>query len=353
MIRVAALTSGKNAPSARLRIRQHIEPLRGMGIHVREYMPFIDKYAPLPKLLPFPDSGRFSLCRALWKCAKIASTVPGVAGSRKGQITWLEREIHPGLLTLEPMLKRPYVLDVDDAIWLYPPLGRFALERTAKNAETVLAGNSYIAEWLSSHTRDVRIVPTAVDTERIIPRHPQSIRAMSRRFVVGWTGTSSNFSSLYQIEKPLERFLRNHDAEFIVIADQPPRFSELKPNGVRFIKWTPDIELKALGRMDVGLMPLISDEWGLGKCSFKMLQYMAAGLPVVVSPVGMNVEVLSMGDVGLPAVNQADWYEALSNLYHDPALAHRYGAKGRLIVEKHFSRNVISTILAGIFKEFS
>ncbi len=105
--------------------------------------------------------------------------------------------------------------------------------------------------------------------------------------------------------------------------------------------------------MDVGLMPLPSDSWSLGKCSFKMLQYMAAGLPVVVSPVGMNVEVLSMGDIGFPAVTQDDWFEALSSLYHDPSLAHRYGAMGRLIVEKHFSRSLVSTILAGIFQELS
>lgn len=353
MIKVAALTSGQNVPSARFRIRQHIVPLRSRGIHVREYVPAIDKYAPPPPSLTFSNPTGLTLIRAAWKCAKILARLPGTMGSWKGEITWLEREMHPGYLTFELFLKHPVVLDVDDAIWLTAPFGWGAASRIAKIADVVLAGNNHIADWFSPYAKDVRIVPTAVDTDRIRPKSIQDFRHSHRRFVIGWTGTSSNYNSLYQIEKVLEEFLKNHEAELLVIADQPPRFSELKPERFRYVKWDSDTEIGMLGLMDVGLMPLPSDEWSLGKCSFKMLQYMAAGLPVVVSPVGMNVEVLSMGDIGFPAVTHDDWYEALRCLYHDSGLAHRYGANGRLIVEKHFSRSVISTILAGIFKEFS
>jgi len=353
MIKVAALTSGRNVPSARFRVRQHIEPLRNSGIHVSEYIPAIDKFAPTPRLFTFPDSMYLNVVKGAWKCVKVSTRVPGIIGSWKAKITWLERELHPGILTFEPLLKHPIVLDVDDAIWLTRPFGRMAAIRIAKAADVVLAGNNHIAQWFSRYAKDVRIVPTAVDTDRIRPKNLQGPRPSHSRFVIGWTGTSSNYTSLYQIEKALKEFLKNHEAELLVIADRPPRFSELKPDRVRYVRWHRDMEIGVLDQMDVGLMPLLSDEWSLGKCSFKMLQYMAAGLPVVVSPVGMNVEVLSMGDIGFPAVTQDDWYEALSSLYHDPSLAHRYGAKGRLIVEKHFSRSVISTILARIFKEFS
>lgn len=354
MIKVAALTSGENVPSARFRVRQHIVPLRSSGIHVHEYIPAIDKYAPPPPFLTFSNPTGLTLIRAAWKCVKTLARLPGTMGSWKGDITWLEREMHPGCLTFEPLLKHPIVLDVDDAIWLTAPLGRLAATMNAKIADVVLAGNSHIAEWFDSYAKDVRIVPTAVDTDRIRPKNFQDPKASHSRFVIGWTGTSSNYGSLYQIEKVLDEFLRSHnDAELLVIADLPPRFSELKPERFRYVKWDPDTEIGVLGLMDVGLMPLPSDSWSLGKCSFKMLQYMAAGLPVIVSPVGMNVEVLAMGDIGFPAVTHEDWHEALTNLYHDSALAYRYGAKGRLIVEKHFSRSVVSTILAGIFKEFS
>ena len=350
-ISVAALTSGKNAPSARFRIRQHIEPLKKEGIHVREYVPAISKYEPAPKSLHSMGAVPSGFGRVLWKCIKIAATIPSVTGSRTAQIIWLERGIHPGLLTFEPVLKRPYILDVDDAIWLTPPFGRFAVKRISKNAAMVLAGNNYIADWFSTYAKDIRIVPTGVDTTRIRPSRSEKENKRKRGFRIGWIGTSSNFDSLYLIEKPLKRFLRNNDAELWIISDLQPKFTWLPPERLKFIRWSPVAEVKILNQMDVGIMPLVSSEWSLGKCSFKMLQYMAAGLPVVVSPIGMNNDVLSVGPVGYPAVTDTDWYDALSALYFDTSLASDLGRTGRLIVETHFERSVVSKKLARIFHE--
>ena len=353
MIKVAALTSGKHTPSARFRIRQHILPLRRAGIHVREFLPAVGKYAPPPPFLTFSNKMGSVSVKMGWKFVKALATIPGVMGSHTADITWLERELLPGIRILEPFLNRPVVLDVDDAIWLTAPFGRRAAIEAAKMAEIVVAGNRYIAEWFGSYAKDVRVAPTAIDTDRIKPRNFQKTKPDSERFVVGWTGTSSNYAYLYQIEKALSEFLKNHDAELLVMADKAPRFSVLGSECVRYVKWDPFKEIAILGRMDVGLMPLSMDEWSLGKCSFKMLQYMAAGLPVVVSPVGMNVDVLSLGEVGFSAVAPGDWYEALSRLYHNRSLARGYGAEGRRIVEKHFSRRVVSKLLAGIFRELS
>lgn len=354
MIKVAALTSGRNVPSTRFRIRQHIEPLQKAGIDVREYVPSIVKLAYLLGLSQVESPGYYirPLC-ALWEAVKLLTRGPGVMGSWRAQVTWLGREIFPGCLTLEPLLKRPYVFDVDDAIWLRRPFGRSAVSKIAKNAAIVLAGNTYIADWFSSYARDVRIVPTAVDTRRFIPPTLSNSHD-NKRFVIGWTGLSANFKYIYEIEPPLQRFLGTHeDSELLVVADQPPSFHILQPERVRYIKWSPGIEAEAVRQMDVGLMPLADDEWTRGKCSFKMLQYMATGIPVVVSPVGMNSEVLSMGTVGFAAENEGDWYEALDNLYKDRSLAHKYGATGRLIAEQHFSRTVVSSNIARIVKELT
>jgi glycosyltransferase involved in cell wall biosynthesis len=353
MIRVAALTSGKNVPSARLRVRQHIEPLKRAGIHVQEFVPAIDKYAPPPPSLPLSNRPVSLSVRAIWKAAKVLARVPGTMGTWVADITWLERELHPGMLTLEPFLKHPLVLDVDDAIWLTPPYGRSTAVRIAKIADVVLAGNGHIADWFSAWARNVRVVPTAVDTDRIKPRHSCEPKACHGPFVIGWTGTSSNYPSLYRVEKGLAEFLNDHDAELVIVSDRAPRFSMIGTERVRYVTWDPEKEIEILGQLDVGLMPLIPDEWSLGKCSFKMLQYMAAGLPVVVSPVGMNRDVLAMGNIGLPAVEPGDWYEALRRLYRDRALAIALGVGGREIVERHFSRGVVSGMLAGIFRGFS
>lgn len=352
MIRVAALTSGQNVPSTRFRIRQYIEPLHKAGIHVREYIPSIVKFAHFLGLSQVESPGHYIRpVGALWETLKLLTRGPGVIGSWKAQVTWLGREMFPGCLTFEPLLKRPYVFDVDDAIWLRRPFGRSAVSKIAKNAAIVLAGNTYIADWFSSYARDVRIVPTALDTERFIPPTLSNSHD-NKRFVIGWTGLSANFKYIYKIESPLQRFLETHeDSELLVIADQPPSFHRIQPGRVRYIKWLPSLEV--LRQMDVGLMPLADNEWTRGKCSFKMLQYMATGIPVVVSPVGMNAEILSMGTVGFAAGNEADWYDALDYLYKERSLANKYGATGRLIVERHFSRTVVSGNIARIFKELT
>ena len=100
-------------------------------------------------------------------------------------------------------------------------------------------------------------------------------------------------------------------------------------------------------------MPLTDDKWTRGKCSFKMLQYMAVGLPVVVSPVGMNNEVLEQGKVGLAADSENDWYEALDTLYEDSSQQVEMGKNGRELIEKYYSADIISKTLAGILKKYA
>ncbi|MFQ5780559.1 MAG: glycosyltransferase family 4 protein [Nitrospiria bacterium] len=353
MIQVAALTSGKNIPSSRFRVRQHIAPLKRAGVEVREFTPIINKYG---NCIGVPRSTflkcLFSPIYVLWSGFELVARVRGVLGSWKAELTWLEREIFPGCLTLEPFLKRPYLFDVDDSIWLNPPFGRSAMIRIARDAEVVLAGNRYLADWFSAYSKNVRIVPTAIDTERFIPRSLSEDKA-TRRFVIGWTGKRNSFPFLYGIESFLGRFLKDHDAELWIMANQAPQFQKIPADRVRYFPWSPSSEAAFVRKMDVGIMPLFSNDWCRGKCSFKMLQYMATGLPVVVSPVGMNEEILGMGQIGFPAKNEGDWYTALDDLYKDRSLGHRLGVAGREIAVRYFSRDVVSSRLAEIFHELA
>ena len=350
MIRVAALTAGKKVPSSRFRVRQHIESLSKHGIEVREYTPGIDKYALLPGW-PVNISYKYALpYLALWQGCKLAARVPGVLGSWRNSVTWLEREILPGYLTLETGLKRPMVLDVDDSIWLTKPFGRTSIARIAKRADVVVAGNRFLANWFSQWNQQVLIVPTAIDLIRYVPRKAGS-REDTAKFVIGWTGTAGNLKYLNAIETPLKRFIDDHpSAEILVIADQAPSFKEIPADRIRFIRWSIQVEATAIQQMDVGIMPLPDDEWTRGKCSFKVLQYMACGLPVIVSPVGMNAEVLALGEVGYSVTNDSDWYDALEALYADSDAACRLGAVGRSVIETHFSCDVVVRQLAEIFK---
>ena len=101
--------------------------------------------------------------------------------------------------------------------------------------------------------------------------------------------------------------------------------------------------------MSVGLMPLVDNVWCNGKCSYKMLCYMAAGLPVVVTPAGMNREVLALGEVGLAANTSVEWFHALSALLSDAELRQRMGASGRAVVEQHFSLHQLAARYAAAF----
>ena len=105
--------------------------------------------------------------------------------------------------------------------------------------------------------------------------------------------------------------------------------------------------------MSVGIMPLADDRWSRGKCAFKMLQYMAVGLPVIVSPVGMNRDVLDKADIGLAAGSPDQWYEALVSLYKDRTLGVELGLEGRKVVEQFYNADIIARELADIFKSLA
>ncbi len=115
-----------------------------------------------------------------------------------------------------------------------------------------------------------------------------------------------------------------------------------------FVQWRRENEVEALQTMSVGIMPLTDTPWARGKCSFKMLQYMAVGLPVIVSPVGMNNEVLSKGDIGFAVNSDDDWYNAFDSLYNNSKLQNKLGGKGRLVVEEDFSAEQVSKTLFSI-----
>lgn len=349
MIRVTALTSGINTPSSRFRIRQHIAPLKELGVDVTESLPAMEKYFPLPGFLAKSHPAMAFPFAAMSQFAKVMFRIPAVIESRRADITWLERDIIPGYITLEPFLKRPFVLDVDDAIWTHGRFGRRAYASIAKRSEMVMAGNNFIADWFSRYAKEVSVIPTGIDTDRFAPKDWRKERREGR-FIIGWTGLGTNFPYLYRVESALACFLREHPvAELQILADTAPTFREIPPEKVKYIPWAPAVEATALRDWDVGIMPLDDNEWARGKCSFKMLQYMATALPVVVSPVGMNRDVMGMGLVGISAQTNSEWVEALEFLYVKPQAGEEMGMAGRSIVENRFARRVVTHKIAEIF----
>jgi glycosyltransferase involved in cell wall biosynthesis len=280
--------------------------------------------------------------------AKLATRLPGAARSWRADATWLEREVLPGHLTLEPLLHRPVLFDVDDAIWLLSPGHERATRAIARRSACVLAGNDFLADWFSSAAPAVERVWTAIDTDRFLPA-PRG----DRPFVAGWTGSGGSLRYLQAVAPALARFLAEApDARLRVVSDTFVALPEVPVDRVDLVPWSPAIEATAIQDIDVGLMPLGGGEWAKGKCAFKMLQYLASGVPAVVSPVGMNADVLAMADVGLPATTEDDWVEALLTMYRDRERARALGRAGRELAERVFSVPVIAPQLAAAMRRY-
>lgn len=332
-LRVAAITGGRDDPSARFRIRQLVGPLAQHGISLREFIPHVAKYPP-----------RRIWLRPPWIAAAVVDRLVPVAASHGYDITILQRELISTLFTLEGLAERPRVLDVDDAIYLHR--GGKAAQRIARRVDLIIAGNETLAEQFAVWNPNVRVVPTAVDTDRYRPNaHRQG------PLVVGWIGTSGNLGSLYEVEDALSDVMaRCVDLHLRVVSDEAPHFNSLPRDRVEFVPWSRAVEVESIQSMDVGIMPLTDSPWNRGKCAFKMLQYMACGVPVVVSPVGANAGVLALGEVGLGARNHEEWVEGLVTLARDSALRARMGAEGRRVVCQHFSVEVAAGMLAAGLK---
>lgn len=345
MMRVCAITSGAHAPASRFRIRQHVASLAGAGIEVVEHVPRIAQAMPLPGPLSRLRRRHLGPITAAWMAGHAAIRLPALLASYRADAVWLERVLAPGFDWMMRGLKGPIVLDVDDAVWLEGLTGRATPQR-ARAAAAIIAGNRYLADWFAPYCPQIHVVPTAIDCQRIqpVPRHGPG-------FVMGWTGTSGNFPYLEAIAPALDVVLREvPGSSLIVVADRPPSLPALSGRDVRFVPWSMAAEVEALAGMDVGLMPLADDEWTRGKCSFKMLQYMAAAVPAVVSPVGMNREVLALGESGLAASGVDDWIGALRTLAADPDRRARLGATGRAVAVEHFDVPVVARRIADVFR---
>ena len=336
-IRVAALTGGENVPSARYRVRQLIPALLQQGIDMREFIPPISKYPPPQKEL-----------RPFWAFIALFGRLSSVIATYQYDVVLLQRELVSTLVTFEPFTKHPRVLDVDDAIFLHRR-GKFAI-RLARLSELIICGNDYLAEHFIQWNKNVVVIPTGIDIKRYIPAkknlNPQD------KLIIGWIGTSGNFKYLYKIELALEIIMNLlPDAILLVVADKKPKFRGRLNKILEYIRWSPKTEINNIQRMTVGIMPLADTEWERGKCSYKMLQYMACGIPVVVSPVGMNTQVLSLGKAGIGAKSQDEWVNALVALLSNDNERKKMGISGRYIVEKYFSIDVIAPRLGQQLKQ--
>lgn len=267
------------------------------------------------------------------------------------------------LETMLPLWNRHIVFDFDDAIFTLPPWVRGAddpahraamerkLARMCARASVVIAANEHLAAFARAHNPAVRVVPTSLCTEEFSPPPLPPRNAVP---VVGWIGTSGNLFYLRQLAPALRALAERRPFVLRVICNEVPdhELGDLPRDRLDFVPWRADGEVGRIQRLDVGIMPLQDDDWSRGKAGFKLIQYMACGLPFVASPVGANPAVGGAdGDCGHYATSAADWTDALDRLLGDPDLRARLGQQGRARAVQRFDRAVHAPAIAQAIAE--
>jgi hypothetical protein len=237
---------------------------------------------------------------------------------------------------------RRRVFDVDDAIYVRKPrrLGEAPNESpwrkrkfaaTCRWVDEVAAGNDVLAGVARASARAVTVLPTSIDTAA----YQTTTATAADPPTVVWIGSPENLIYLEMIRPALARLTVRHPTlKMRVICSQFPLWPEIN---VESIAWSSASEAGSLAAAHIGVMPLTDDAWSRGKCAFKLLQYMAAGLPCVASPVGANTEAVIDGVNGFHARTANDWERSLQSLIESPELRARFGANGRAHVESRYA----------------
>ena len=316
-MRVLFLIEGWIAPGPRYRVLQYLPFLETQGIECEV------RALHGHNLSAFARSG---LVGRVYKGLVRARRWFHVGDAARFDVVFLQRLTLPFTSRIERRLtaKNPrLVFDYDDALFRTPtgedPVRMRVFREVVASATRVVAGSQYLAE---AARPDAVVIPTVIDTDRYVPA-PTDRETLT----IGWIGTHSNYPNYRPILAPLRRVLdRFPHVRLRIVADFPPPFDLPRTD---FVTWSADGEIVALQSFDIGIMPLEDTPWNRGKCAFKLIEYMAVGIPVVAGAVGANEEVVVTGKTGFTVREPDEWETALTELIADPALRRRMGAAGR------------------------
>ncbi|WP_431796735.1 glycosyltransferase family 4 protein [Cupriavidus metallidurans] len=330
---------GVQGASSRMRFYQYLPWLSSAGIECVA-APLITDNALTKKY----GSGGYGANRLLHAYRQ---RIAALLKRHRFDLVWVEKEALPWLPAwCERVLLKgvPYVLDFDDAIFHNYDRHRLALvrglfghriDRVMAGARLVVAGNSYLAQRAAAAAAPwVELLPTVVDIERYAVPDDRLLPMRDGKPRIVWIGSPSTARYLDLLAEPLAELAKERPFALRVIGggnlSMPGVDVEVQP-------WSADTEVAAIADCDVGVMPLIDSPWEQGKCAYKLIQYMACGLPTVASPVGANCEVVVEGETGLMAATPDEWVRNLRLLLGNRELRQRLGAAGKKRVEAQYS----------------
>jgi len=341
---------GIRAASSRHRFYQYIPYLVGNGVTCDVSPLFDDLY--LRKKLDLNESVVVDAVRAF--CRRLIA----VTTKRQYDLVVIHCEAFPYFPSIfeNYLIKRgiKFVYDYDDAIFHQydqhtNALVRFFFKNKIRDviskAQLVMAGCPYLAEYAKNYNPKVEILPTVVDLNKYHVRQMHNVP--DQQFTIGWIGSPSTAPYVRLIEPALIHACREKMRLVMVGAGN----NILRGFPYENKMWSEESEITDIHSFDVGIMPLSDTPWERGKCGFKLIQYMACGVPVIASPVGVNKEIVEHGVNGFLADSVEEWIWALRTLRENPEMRRTMGIEGRTKVERQYCLHVTAPKLVELLKE--
>ena len=320
---------------------------------VEQFLPYLKQAGIKYTLHPFWSSAAFEVLykegRYLKKMCFFFKgalfRISDILGIDKYDVVFIHREAFSvGGVFLEGILsalKKPFIFDFDDAIFLPSSSRHNSFMEKLKNPQkitkiirlssSVIAGNAYLADFALRYNPNVSIIPTCIDTDRYYPEQPRH----NEEVTIGWIGSVTTLNFLKILEKVFIRLSeRFPQVKFKIIGGI---FSINGLSNITSIPWSMESEMEELKSFDIGIMPMPDNEWTRGKCGFKAILYMSMAIPCVCSAVGVNKEIIVDGKNGFLAETEEDWLNKLSLLIEDSHLRKRIGDEGRSAVQERYS----------------
>jgi glycosyltransferase involved in cell wall biosynthesis len=338
-------TYPSEAAATRFRVEQFVQPLVSRGINI-DVRPFLsgEQFGSL-----YREGGTAG--KLIGMAGSVVRRIGGLLSTGRYDLLFIQREAMPfGPAVFEYLFQKigrlPMVLDLDDATYVRyvsPTYGRLgsALKFFGKTdnlidrADLVISGNRFIAEYVERRGSTSIVIPTIVDTDIFRP-----IVKDNEVPVIGWIGTHSTFPFIEKIFPVMRELTKKHQFKLLLVGSGRETVV-LEGVEVETVRWSLEREVSDFQGLDIGLYPIstsasASEDWLAGKSGFKAIQYMAVGLPFVMSPVGVCGEIGVHGETHFNAESDEDWYNYLDALLSDQELRLKMGVNSRRYSIEHF-----------------
>ncbi|SMY38165.1 MULTISPECIES: glycosyltransferase family 4 protein [Photobacterium] len=340
--------------SSRLRTFQYIPFLESNEFQVTVSYLFDDKY-----LSSYYSKNTKSVFKIAYCYFKRFITLFSV---KKYHLIYIEKELFPYLPSLfewiMSILNINYIVDYDDAIFhnydsSNNKLVRFMLskkiDKVMKYAKVVIVGNNYIYQHAElAGAKNIELIPTVVD----ISRYPRLHKKLPcGQVTIGWIGSPYTQKYILQIKSNIIDLLKNKKYKMVMIGANKDIVNHFPYCNIEVLPWSEDSEVSYIQKFDLGIMPIPDENFEKGKCGYKLIQYMACGIPVVASSVGTNENIINHLGCGLLINEKNSWYDSINRIVDSDFVYEDFSRKARLSVEDKYSLQIQQDVLLKIISK--